>query len=335
MALDSTSPLRASLSLARPSMRLVLLRWLLLVVTAGPTLFVAFGGVLGFHARRPWFTEIDGPLPALHALHLLTTLPSTLAPAILVGVVLAAVFGVLLSAGAFALLAPVETLGHLPLPPKRGALAAAMRRGTHHLWPLARLVALTLGLNAIAVGVIAKISSMISRSIEAGGGAANTSELLVPVIGALAATVTVAAIGALAHSARALVVLDERKNVSKSLWLALRLLLRRPLSSLGVFVSATLFAQLTTGAALVLWRQSAPQSASALVVFLLVQAAAMLFAAWIWQVQHRLFASHWSDEAHADLRRCPDAPWSAWTKLRARLRRRPASAHSNEPPPER
>jgi len=320
MAVTDPHPLRQLAQAARPapgSLRLALYHLLLLLLTAVPPFLVTLLPLLGRQARQPWFTDHDAPLPGITALHLLASLPTALVPVAIATVAAVVVASLFLSAGALAVADPART--GLP---SCSILSRITDAGTHHLWPLTRLLLAIATLDALAVLALQTATDALARHGESSGWSAMACELTLPALGALGAALAVAALGALGLLARALLVLDDRHRALRALWLALRLAARRPLAAIPTLLALSLLAQTASAAFLALWRQTAPASTPALTATALAWLALLAASAWIWLLSHRYAVLLWTRHDLTDLRQTPDTPPYGLTRLPTRLWRR-------------
>ncbi|EYF02173.1 Hypothetical protein CAP_7384 [Chondromyces apiculatus DSM 436] len=291
------------------ALRLALLRLVMVVLASSPALVTALLGLDAGAARRPYFTEVPGRLPVARLLQLARDLPDGYAAALAVSVVLAVLGDQLLTGGAVALLGP--------RPPKeRRVLAVVWKRGLTHLWPFLRAVAVGVILTAVGAGLIGALFRRLDVMGYRAGWSGEARALYLPLASVGLTVLWMAAVGALVFWCRLITAADGRRRVRRTLLLALRVFVRHPLRSSGLFVSSTVISTLLPGAVLAAWRQAEPVRGGALGLLLGGWCAALCLQAvvWIWLVR-----SGWLLYLHeglADLRATADAPFGVLTWLR-------------------
>jgi hypothetical protein len=253
----------------RPSgtLRLLALRFLLVVLMSSPALFTGLAGVSRGAARQPYYTDPTHPwrrLPMAPLVRLLgEQLPAVL-PAILLGVVLAILADQVLTGGALVLLAPERAApasaasGEQRRAPVR-VWVTIWREGLVHLWAFLRAVLLGALLAALGLALVRlagrRIDLWAYRSAWTGAGEAFVSFVLT-----LTALLWLASVGAWVFWCRLITAVDARWRMRRTGLLVLRVFWRHPLRSWGQFVGLTLLSLLISGGVLFGWFQAEPST---------------------------------------------------------------------------
>ncbi|RMG47404.1 MAG: hypothetical protein D6718_03765 [Acidobacteria bacterium] len=309
----------AGLALVNGSVRLILLRWALLVVSGSAAVLLA-APPLAAAARRPFFTEPAGPLPAGHLARLAIAAGPGLGAAAGAAALLALAGHWLLVPGAIAWLDRVRRGGR-----PRGVVRFVVEAGTPRLWAMARITLLAVALAAAGLAAIRLGFHRLDVAAERGAWDSAARAVLLPRLRWLAGLLWLALVGAFAFWCRVVMVADGRARVRSVMLLVPRIWVRIPFSAPVLFVAVTVLVQAGAGAYLLAWRQSAPRSVSGLAAWSAGALAVLLLqaGAWHWLLRSALVA--YGNPRLAPLRARPDRPWY----LFRRLARRPV------PPPTR
>jgi hypothetical protein len=294
--------------------RLVLLRLGLVVLASAPAFAVARSGISAGAATRPYYTDVEGPLPVVHAMRFLREIPDAYVPALFAGVVLAVLFDQLLSAGALASLRSPATAG-------RRVWSTVRHEGLRHLPAFLRLLFLALVVSALGIFALDAGFDRLGLAGHRAGWSASTLFLLLPGLQGLTVAVWLGLVGAWVLGCRALTVIDSRRRTGRTALLTLAVWRRRPLGGPVLYVVVVLVAQLATGALLVGWRQGPPGSIAGSTLWVALWLVGMALHSAVWVALHRAGILLYASTELTDLRARPDAPFGWLTRLRALLRR--------------
>lgn len=313
-------PITGGLRLARGSIRLILFRVLVVVVSSLPALFAGLAGMASGAARRPYYTEVDGRLPLMHLARVLRELPSAFVPCVVIGVVVAVLADQLLTGGALVLVDPDR-----PAEEKVSVWGAVFRDGLTHLWAFLRVVGLGLLVSGVGVALIRMPFKRLDDRGYLSGWTGETMMLRLPLLATVIIVVWLATVGAWVFWSRLITVADGRRRVRRTGLLALRVLVRFPLRSWGIFVGLTLGSTLVSGAVLAAWRQAEPGSVGGAVGWMFLWLLTVLVQAFIWLWLLRAGRLLYVSERLADLREKPDEPFRIFSRV-AFWRRKRAGA---------
>ena len=294
--------------------RLVLLRMGLVLLASGPAFAVSRSGISAGAATRPYYTDVEGPLPVVHAMRFLREIPDAYVPALLAGVVLAVLFDQLLSAGALASLRSPSTAG-------RRVWSTVRREGPRHLPAFLRLLVLAAVVSALGIFALDAGFDRLGLAGHRAGWSASTLFLVLPGLEGLTVAVWLGLVGAWVLGCRVLTVIDARRRTGRTALLTLAVWRRRPLGGPALYVAVTLLAQLATGALLVGWRQSPPGSLGAGTLWVALWLVGMAAHSAVWVGLHRAGILLYTSGELSDLRARPDAPFGWLARLRTLVRR--------------
>jgi hypothetical protein len=303
-------PITGGLRLARGSIRLILFRAAVVVLSSLPALIAGVAGVASGAARRPYYTEVEGRLPLMHLARVFQELPSAFVPCAVIGVVLAVFADQLLTGGALVLVDPDR-----PAEEKVSVSGAVFRDGLTHLWAFLRVVVLGLFVSGIGIALIRVPFKRLGDRGYLAGWTGETTVLQLPLLSAVLIVVWLATVGAWVFWSRLITVADGRRRVRRTGLLALRVLVRFPLRSWGIFVALTLGSTLASGAVLVAWRQAEPGSVGGAIRWMLLWLLTVLVQAFIWLWLLRAGRLLYVSERLADLRGKPDEPFRIFSRL--------------------
>lgn len=270
-------PVLNGLRPVKGSIRLIALRWGVVVLASLPTMLVALMGVAEGPARQPYYTDIDERTPAVHLLRLAKDLPPGLLPALVISIGLAILADQLLTGGALAILRPERPAGD-----RVNVTRAVLDDGLVHLWAFLRAALVGLVLSATGVALLRFVVKKIAMAGERAGWSGATIGLTLPLIQVFVALVWLSTVGAWVFWCRLITAADGRRRVRRTGLLVLGVWRRYPLRSWGLFVALTLASTLISGAVLVAWRQAEPSTGGAVAVWAVVWALTLGVQAFVW-----------------------------------------------------
>jgi hypothetical protein len=316
---DQDRPLRAGFRLTRGSVRLILLRFGVAVLTGLPALLAGASGLSAEAAQRPYYTEVSGRIPIVHFMRLMSDLPSGFVPAAIASVLLSVLADQLLTAGAIALFDPEKPADERP-----SVLSVVGREGLVHLYPFLRILAASALLFLIGAASIRSVVHALSLSGEVRGHSVAERMVILPLVGTLATGAWFSLVGAWVLWCRLFTVADGRRRVRRTALLALAVFGRAPLRG-PVFAAALSFvAAILPGIVPVAWRLASPATSGAVFGWALAWALALLVQAFAWHALLRTGRLLLASPAFADLRARPDEPLGLVARLRGILRKRSA-----------
>jgi hypothetical protein len=292
------------------SLRLILLRWTLCIIAAVPGMMAARGALEGT-ARRPYFAEAPDPLPVIELGRFMQQIPGSVWGVFAAGVVVSWLGGLLLTAGAVAVLDPART-GPVKV------LRTILDRGLHSFWAYVRVGLLALLVIVIGNRLIELVFERLGRHGTVAGWTEQTLMILLPFSQAALSLLWISLVGVLALWCRVMIVAGERRYVRRLPSMVLRLWWRRPVRGLGAHILLATLSLAVGAAVLFAWRQSAGSTGGWLALWLTV----LLMQAFVWHWRLRASRLIWSDGELADLRTRPDSPWRWIRRLHDVLRRR-------------
>ncbi|UQA61195.1 hypothetical protein [Polyangium aurulentum] len=329
MALIRTNrPFLDALRPTRGSLRVVAWRWAFALLTSLPGVLMAVVGVSREAARRPYYTEVRGPMPGYHFARILEESTGILGPAVLVSVLLALIADQFLTAGAISLAHPAR-----PEEDRRGVLSTIAQEGLAHLYPFVRTALMGGLLFVLGAGVLVRISSRLGMASERAGNSMLTTAVLLPLSTALLTLLWFSAVGAWVLWCRLITVADGRRTVRRTGLLALAVWRRRPVRALVLPVLLTLAAALLPGAIPIAWRLSAPASGGGVLAWAVAWLAALFAQAFVWYWMIRAGRLIYASPDLDALRSSPDTPLGLLVRLRRLGRKdRPARAEAPSAP---
>lgn len=292
------------------SIRLVLMRLSLVVFASLPALVVGTAGVASGVARRPYYTDIEGPLPFAHWVRLFKELPPSVVPAIVVGIILAILGDQLMMAGAVKLFAPDR-----PADEGVSVKAAVFRDGFEHLWAFLRAALWGVVFAGIGVTLLRRLFKRLDIAGYHAGWTGLTTALRLPLLLVFLSLLWIAVAGAWVFWCRLIIAADGRRRVLRTGLLVLRVFWRHPLRSWGFFAALTSLTTVASGAALFAWRRAEPKTVSGAIGWFLFWLFVMLVQAFVWLWLVRAGRLLYASEGLADLRSRPDAPFALLRRL--------------------
>jgi hypothetical protein len=324
----TTRPFLDALRPAPGSLRAVAWRWAFALLTSLPGVLIAVLGVARETARRPYYTEVRGPMPAYHFLRILEESTGVLGPAVVVSVLLALVADQFLTAGAIFLAHPAR-----PEVDRRGVLSTMAQEGRAHLSPFVRTTLLGGVLLVLGAGVIVRIFGRIGMASERAGSSWLTTALVLPLVTALLTVLWLAVVGAWVLWCRLITVADGRRTVVRTGLLVLGVWRRRPVCALVLPVLLTLAAALLPGAIPIAWRMAAPATGGGVLAWTVAWLVALFAQAFVWYWLIRAGRLIYASPDLDALRSSPDAPLGLLVRLRRLWRKnRPARAETPSVP---
>jgi hypothetical protein len=309
----STRPITRGAKLVSGSLPLILMRALLLVMTGLPMLAVSWSTLAGGAARRPYFTDVQGRLPAIHFLRFIDEMPSLggpIAAALLIGLLGEQV----LLAGALAWLDPKSA--------RRGpTFGPTLRVGFSWLGPMLRVTACAAVLSSLGVWGIDKLIDRIVLHGDVAGWSGRTLVLVMPLVQAIATLLWVSLVGAWAFWCRVVLVAGDRRRVRTTALLALKVFARAPARGPLFFMLVTIGCFLGSAAVLIVWRQLPPRTIEGVAFLAVVWLVALLAQAWLWHWLLRAARLLYADARFAEIRAHLDPSKSLWSRLRLRFAR--------------
>ncbi len=280
--------------------RIVLSRWLLYVLAMLPGWIAVSAQLNDAIGKRPWFQDATLPLNTLDFRLLLSELSDSGLSVLVFGAAFVWLMQLMWQAGAVRLLDPGTQ------PDSAGVLS----NGRPFLGRFVRIAIVAL-IAAVLVHVIVKnVHEAFSIRAELEGWSVRHSYISLQVWRILALFVALNLVGVFAFWVRVFTVADDRRYLKRIPRIVLRLFLRRPLSAVLLQFFAITAVLVLQAIALWNWRQS---DGSAL--YLLLWAALLLLAAYVWQLRIQAALAILNDERSRDLRQVEDRP------LRFRYRR--------------
>jgi len=317
-------PIGGGLRLVPGSLRLILLRWALVLLAALPAALAALAAVAAGPARTPYITEVQGPLPVFHLLRLARELPLSVAALALLGAGVALLGQQILGAGALSWLAPGrERLTSIP-----SVAGAVLREGTPWLWTMLRVVLLAAVLAAAGLAGLGWIHERLALCGEPAGWSGRTIFLLLPAARGATSLLWLSLVGAWAFWCRVLLIADSRRTVRSVGVLVLRVWWRHPLRAPLFYVGVVLAMLLASALTLLWWRQAPPVDLGGALLLGLSWLLLLLLKAVAWHWLLRAGRLLYAGPSLDDLRRRPDGPLGlgrllagAWRRVRRRRAR--------------
>jgi len=186
---------------------------------------------------------------------------------------------------------------------------------TRHLLPMMRISLLGLVLVGLWTAAVMKGTEWMGPMMAREGWVA-TDRALQPVLRAALLSGGFAAVGAFTFWCKVLTVTDKRRRVRRTVFHAIRLAWRRPIS--GVLTSAVL-AWMATLSTLPLTTLARPWVADTTATVAWAVALVGLFVIWYWRIHAAALV--YGDEALKDLHGRSDAPFGLWGWVKGRWRR--------------
>lgn len=345
-----TAPVPSRWTRPPGTLRLLALRFLMVVLMSLPALLAGLGGVSQGAARQPYYTDRTEPwrpLPLAPLVRLLGEQIPALMPAILLGVVLVILADQVLTGGALVLLAPERATSPNTTPgePRRAPVRVWLtiwREGLVHLWAFLRAV--LLGVLLVMLGVA--LLRLLGRRIDLWAyraGWTGTRKAAATLGLTLTTLLWLASVGAWVFWCRVITAVDARWRVRRTGLLVLRVFWRHPLRSWGQFMALTLLSLFVSGGVLFGWFRAEPGTVGGALGWFVLWLITLGLQAlvWLWLVRSgRLL---YAQPGLTDIRAWRDEPlfvgW--WGRLRSRLGRllwwrhwaAPPAANPEDQPP--
>lgn len=307
------------------TLRLLALRFLMVVLMSLPGLLAGLAGVSRGAARQPYYTDRTEPwrrLPLAPLVRLLGEQLPAVIPAILLGVVLVILADQVLTGGALVLLAPERAASASTAPdgPRRAPVRVWLtiwREGLVHLWAFLRAVLLGVLFAALGMALLRLVGRRIDLwAYRAGWTGARQGAVMLGLT--LAALFWLASVGAWVFWCRLITAVDVRWRVRRTGLLVLRVFWRHPLRSWGLFVGLTLLSLFISGVVLFGWFQSEPGTIGGALGWFTLWLITLGGQAFVWMWLVRSGRSLYERPGLADIRARRDEPlFVGW---RGRLR---------------
>jgi len=292
--------------------RLIAARWLISILAALPGVLVA-GKALGeLMARRPFFSDAADPLPLVQFSTLLGRMPGSVWAALGLGLVLAWLANLLLTAGAVEILDPARSEG------KVRVWRSTVDTGTRFLWQYPRVSLLALVLVVLGAALLGKGFTRIAEHGEVARWSGYTLSVVLPLIRGFVVLAWASLVGVLAWWLRVLLVADGRRLLRRLLPVVPRIWWRHSVQALLLHWLLAMGSVLLAAQVLIAWRQSAGAGWAWFALWL----AVLLLQAGIWHWRLRICRLLWAQTDADDLRTRADEPWHLWRRLYRRLRNR-------------
>lgn len=306
----NAAPAIEGLRPVRGSLRLIAIRWALAILAALPGIFAARGALEASAGRQPWFTQAADPLPLPQLGKILYELGPAV-PVLVVGVVVAWLVQLLLTAAAVEALDPRRVPGPVRL--WRGIFDT----GTRFLWVYLRISLCAAVLLLVGGRIVGFVFEKLADHAALGGWTA-TAIIYRLGIGRVALLLAWAGLaGLFAGWGRVIVIGGQRRYVRRLLAMTVRVWRRRFFQGL-VLPWAVGVASVIVGAAVLLaWRQS-PGTGT---VWFVLWLALLLAQAYLWHWRLRTLCLIWASPGLDDVRATPDGPWHVFRRIGRRLRR--------------
>jgi len=299
------------------SRRLIAVRWLITVLAALPGMIGAGAALGDVFARRPFFADASDPLPLVEFFTLLGRIPGSAWAALALGLLLAGLANLLLTAGAVEILDPARSAG------KVRVWRAAVDTGGRFLWRYLRVSLLALVLVAVGAGLLGKGFTRIAEHGEVARWSGYSLSVALPLTRGLVTLAWASLVGVCAFWLRVLLVADERRLLRRLLPVVPRICWRHAWQAMLLHWLLAMGSVLVGAQILYAWRQSAGGAWWWFTLCL----AVLLLQAGIWHWRVRLCRLLWANTDVDDLRARADEPWHLWRRIYRRLHRRlrPAS----------
>lgn len=287
------------------SVRLIALRLVLLVLAMLPGIWAAVNAIDESAGRLPSLAGVTKPMPIVHLIRLAEYLNGYFVALLAIGVVVAFIGQQLLLAGGLVILDP-----RLEKSPR--VWRSVVDTGTLHLWTFLRIALFNLLILSLGLAGIHWLFDALRRHGLLAGWSAQSLVLDLSWLQLIISLVWVGFVGSWGFWCRVLSVVDQRRRVRRTAFVALFLFWRHPFSG-PLFYALTSFTSFCLGAwVLALWRQSSsPWPVWALLWALVLLAQACI---WHWQVRSaRLLVENGN---LAVLRECADSPWGITRLMR-------------------
>ncbi len=267
------------------SLRLIALRWVLWIVSALPGVAATSGALEEAIGRRPYFADAPDPLPLDRLARLMSDMPGSIWGPLTVGLSVAWLVHLLLTAGA------VEILSRTP-----GRTAHVWRSvagaGTKSIWAYLRIALLAVVLIAIGNKLAGAVFDRLDEYGQLAGWTGKTLAFTLPLTRGLLFFLWAGTVGVLAWWCRVIVVAQPCRRVRRLPLKVLRLWLRHPFQGLVFHLALGLATVFASAALLYGWRQSEASAAGWSTLWL----AMLLLQAFVWhwrlRASCRLWAAH-------------------------------------------
>jgi len=253
--------------------RVVFARWGLYVLAILPGLLVLTRELNESVGRRPYFQELQLPLGVLDVRLLSAELFGSGAAILMLGVLVISMLQLVWLGGAT----------HLFSSPGGQTTKKVFRPGWQYLGRYLRIAVFALIVAAAVHMGIKSLFSMLSARSEIEDWSVQTSLIDLNVWRAIIMFVAMTLIGIFAFWVRVITVVDNRRDLRRLPMAVLRLFWRRPAAALLFQFTAIALVLSLQAVALLCWRQS-----SGGVLWPVLWAATLFFAAWVWQLRIRV-----------------------------------------------
>lgn len=319
MAIEKKKAILAGAKLLPGGLRLLFWRWLILVAVSLPGVLMANGAVSEGIARSPYYTDIQGRLPLVHLQRLFSELPPTLLVMFGALAVIGLILNQALSAGALVFF---QRGGRQDDGPSDGsnrtlsALSVLLHDGLPFFWSFLRIVLVAIGAGLLGVFALGKLFEALTLKGEVAGWSGLTLTLQLPLLQAVLCAVWIWLVGAWAHGVKVITVLDGRRRIRRTAFVALRFCWRHPLRWVLFFAVVTFVGTASGASALFGWRQSVPRLATSFALWggLAILLSFLRSTIWYW-VHHAGVRLYDGGEKTGDLRGATDAPFGWWSLI--------------------
>lgn len=315
MVLIKTRAIRRGARLLPGGFRLLIFRWLLMIAVSLPWLIVAQGAVSDGIARSPYYTSVQGRLPVVHLLRLFGELPPTLILLLSIVVVVGLFFSQLLNAGALAFF---DQGGRSEVNP--AVWRRLLHGGLPFFWVFARILLSAFFFVLLGFWALGWAFDTLLLKGEPAGWSGLTLSLHLPLLKGLGCMCWLWLVGSWAHAAKVITVLDNRRRLRRTFFLALRFCWRHFFRLVIFFALVTFLASVSGAALLFFWRQSVPRSGAAFSLLLGGAVALSFFRSFLWYWLHHAAAILYRDgQKTGDLREASDEAWGWFASLVRRV----------------
>jgi hypothetical protein len=261
------------------SRRLIVLRWLLIVIASLPAHAAARWMLDAGPARSPYFTLEPAPLPLVHLARLFAEIPLAL-PVAIASAGLAVAGEQILLGGALTL------LGGTSQGPRVRVSAALRHAGAVLLRPFLVLVLCGAVAGGAGAAALRGVARMAREHGQAAGWSGWTVSVALPLLAGVLALVWMAAVGGWLLWSRALLAAGAESGALRAGRAALGVIFKNPFVALGFPMALTLSCLVASGWVLAAWLAAEPGSAAGVAFWaaaMLAVLAAQSFA-WHWMV---------------------------------------------------
>ena len=284
-------------ALARPvrgSWTVVLLRTVLAVLATAPAWSMAVAGVGEGPAKRPYYTDVEGPLPMVHLMRMIKDLPESWGPVLVGCVGLFVIVSAILTAGALAVLAPGRRSDGRGIV---GRLTEVWSTGWAFLPAFLRILLLELVFAGVGLFALERLFGALDRHGQRALWSGYALSVLLPLWHVLLAALFLSKVGAWGLHTKAGVVLHGERRVRREALATLRRWWDHKLSGPVLFMATSLVVIVASGGVLVTWRQAPPVSATGAWMRMGVWFGVLLLISWAWHFLVRVAAQHAVEDA--------------------------------------